>query len=327
MKFLKLASLAVIGTAAAAGGLATATPALATDCIAPSDPGGGWDFTCRTIGRLLTETGVIDETVQTTNVSGGTGAVAFARVAGSRADDENLIVGTSSVAITQIAQGKYPGGTDTMRWLAMLGADVGVLVVPADSPFQTLDDFLAAAKENPSSMVVGGSSAAGGWDHLRLLMLAGEAGMEPDAYKSMRWVNFNSGSPAVTQMLGGQVQAVTTDIGEIGGFVQSGDIRILVAMSDEPIPAFPDAPTTASLGLEMTGYNWRGFYVGGDVSDEAYDGWVEKMKALYDTPEWKEAAQANGLIPIWRGGAEFSEYVDQQAADTEAVSREIGVIN
>ena len=127
MKFLKLASLAVIGTAAAAGGLATATPALATDCIAPSDPGGGWDFTCRTIGRLLTETGVIDETVQTTNVSGGTGAVAFARFAGSRADDENLIVATSSVAITQIAQGKYPGGTDTMRWLAMLGADVGVL--------------------------------------------------------------------------------------------------------------------------------------------------------------------------------------------------------
>ncbi|MBJ3778095.1 tripartite tricarboxylate transporter substrate binding protein [Acuticoccus sp. 2012] len=308
------------------GGLAIATPAHATDCIAPSDPGGGWDFTCRTVGRLLTETGIIDSPVQTTNVSGGTGAVAYARVASSRASDEDLLVATSSVAITQIAQGKYPGGTDMMRWLAMLGADVGVIVVPADSDLKTLDDFLDAIRENPSSMTVGGSSAAGGWDHLRLLMLTEEAGIEPDAYKGIRWVNFNSGSPAVTQMLGGQVRAVVTDIGEIGGFVQSGDIRILVAMSDEPIPAFSDAPTTASLGYEMTGYNWRGFYVGGDVSDEAYEKWVADLKALYDTPEWKEAAEANGLIPIWRGGEEFNAYVDEQAEQTEAISREIGVI-
>lgn len=318
-----------LATVAGAAMLALSThaaPAGAVECIAPSDPGGGWDFTCRTVGRLLTEEGIVDGSVQVTNMPGGVGAVAYANVAGDRAADEELLVAASTVGVTQIAQGKYPGGTEMMRWVAMLGADVGVLTVAADSPYQTLDDLLAALKEDPTSVVTAGSSSAGGWDHIRLLLLAREAGMTEEQLPQIRWVQFDGGSPAVTQMLGGQVGLVSTDLGEIAGFVESGDIRILAALSEEPVPAFPDAPTAISLGYDVTGYNWRGFYVGGDVSDEAYQRWVSDLETLYQTEAWTDAATSSGLIPIWRGGEEFEAYVVEQATQMEEISRNIGVL-
>lgn len=318
--------LATCGAAAMLALSTYATPAAAVECIAPADPGGGWDFTCRTVGRLLTEEGIVDGAVQVTNMPGGVGAVAYANVAADRASDEDVVVATSTVGVTQIAQGKYPGGTDMMRWVGMLGADVGVLTVAADSPYGTLDDLLAALEADPASVVAAGSSGVGGWDHIRLLLVAREAGLTEDQLPQIRWVQFDGGGPAVTQMLGGQVDLVSTDLGEIAGFVESGDIRILAALSEEPIPAFPDAPTAISLGYDVTGYNWRGFYLGGEVSDEAYEAWVADLEALYETDAWKEAATASGLIPIWRGGEEFEAYVEEQAAQMEEISRDIGVL-
>ena len=303
-----------------------AAEARAAECIAPADPGGGWDFTCRTVGALLYDEKIVDAPVQVTNMPGGVGAVAFAHVASKRASEAELLVATSTVGVTQIAQGKYPGGTEVMRWLAMLGSDVGVIAVDNDSELKTLDDLVAKLKADPGSVAVAGSSGAGGWDHIRLLMVADAAGMKPDAYKTIRWVQFDGGGPAVTQMMGGQVGAVSTDLGEIAGFVQSGDIRILAALSDERIPAFPDAPTAKEQGIDVIGYNWRGFYTGGKVSDADYDTWVARLTTLYDSEAWKKAAAANGLVPVWRGGGEFNDFVKEQAQTMERISREIGVI-
>ena len=301
-----------------------ALPAQATECIAPSNPGGGWDFTCRTLGRIFSELDLVDGHVQTTNMPGGVGAVTFAMVASERPADEELIVATSTVGITQIAQGRYPGGVDDMRWLGMLGADVGVVAVAADSDITSMADLNAALKADSSSLTTAGSSSIGGWDHIRLLIAAREAGVEnlPD----IRWVQFDGGTDAVTQLIGGQVDVVSTDISEIGGFVESGDIRIIGAMSDERIPAFPDAPTMKEQGIDMTGYNWRGLYTGGDVSDEAYGQWVSDLETLYNSENWQTAAVEFGLVPIWRGGADFEAYIRDQEKVTADISRDIGVI-
>jgi putative tricarboxylic transport membrane protein len=308
-----------------------ATPAVAfepgnVECIAPANPGGGWDFTCRTVGRLLDEQDLVPGSVQVTNMPGAVGAVAFANVASKRSDDPNLIVATSTVGITQIAQGKYPGGIDTMRWLAMLGADVGVLLVNKDSKFDSMQALLEALKADPTSVVTGGSSSIGGWDHLRLLILAQEAGVPADQLKNIRWVEFSGGGDAVTQLLGGHIGAVLTDIGEIGGFIKSGDVRALAVMSGERLPAYPDIPTAIEQGINAEGYNWRGFYMGGGVPDEAYDAWVGIMQKLYESEGWQKAATEAGLTPIWRGGDEFIEFVRQSEERTREISKAIGVI-
>jgi putative tricarboxylic transport membrane protein len=315
----------LLGAALIASSLSIAD-AVADECIAPADPGGGWDFTCRTVGKLLYDLKLVDEPVQVTNMPGGVGAVAYAYVASERADDASVITATSTVGITQIAQGKYPGDTSVMRWLGMLGTDVGVILVPKDSKYATLEDLIAALKEDPSSIAVAGSSGAGGWDHIRILMLAEAAGLTPEQYKSIRWVQFDGGSPAVTQMMGGHVDVVSTDLGEIAGFVDSGDVKILAALSDDPVPAFPDAPTASSLGYDVTGYNWRGFYIGGEVTDEEYNEWVATLEKLYNTDEWKQAAESSGLVTVWRGGEAFETYVNEQAEQMRKISQEIGVI-
>ena len=301
-----------------------ATAAQATECIAPSAPGGGWDFTCRTIGRLLSEQGLVEGNVKVTNMPGGVGAVTFAMVASERPDDEELIVATSTVGVTQIAQGRYPAPLDSMRYLAMLGADVGVIAVAAESPYQSLEELNEVIASDPGSVVTAGSSSVGGWDHIRLLLVAREAGLED--LPSLRWVQFDGGTDAVTQMLGGQIDVVSTDLGEIAGFVDSGDIRVLAALSEEPIPAFPDIPTARSQGIDVTGYNWRGLYTGGDVSDEAYEQWVSDLSSLYESEGWQKAATESGLVPLWRGGEEFEAYVREQEEQMAEISRDIGII-
>tara|TARA_R100001086_G_scaffold186528_2_gene104622 strand:- start:685 stop:1659 length:975 start_codon:yes stop_codon:yes gene_type:complete len=316
----------------AAAVAAIAMPAAAfepsnVECIAPANPGGGWDFTCRTVGRILQDEGLVPGAVQVTNMPGAVGAVAFANVASKRNDDPNLIVATSTVGITQIAQGKYPAGIDQMRWLGMLGADVGTMLVNKDSEYASLDAVLAAVKEDPAGVVVGGSSSIGGWDHLRFLILAQEAGVPTDQLKDIRWVEFSGGGDAVTQLLGGHIDVVLTDIGEIGGFIQSGDAKALAVMSDERLPAYPDIATAKEQGVDAVGYNWRGFYMGGEVPDDAYDFWVEKMNALYDSESWQTAATESGLTPIWRGGEEFNTFVRESEQKAAEISKAIGVIN
>ena len=324
---MKLATLARLpaGVVLALGlGLSAPSAVQATEGIAPSAPGGGWDFTCRTIGRLLSEQGLVDGNVKVTNMPGGVGAVTFAMVANERPDDESLIVATSTVGVTQIAQGRYPAPLDSMRYLAMLGADVGVVAVAADSELQSLEQLNEAMVSDPGAIVTAGSSSVGGWDHIRLLLVAQEAGLED--LQALRWVQFDGGTDAVTQMLGGQVDVVSTDLGEIAGFVESGDIRVLAALSDDPIPAFPDIPTAKDQGIDVTGYNWRGLYTGGEVSDEAYDAWVSDLESLYESEGWQTAATESGLVPIWRGGEDFEAYVREQEAQMEQVSRDIGII-
>lgn len=323
---LGLAAGAALAGAAGSAAWAQGFEPDGVECIAPANPGGGWDFTCRTVGRLLAEEGLVPGQVQTTNMPGASGAVAYANVAADRADDPNLIVATSTVGITNIAQGKFPAGVDEMRWVAMLGADVAAVMVEEGSEHDDLQSLLAAMAEDPSSLVAGGSSPIGGWDHIRLLFLAQEAGVPTDQLASIRWVEYSGGADAVTQLMGGHIDVVVTDIGEIGGFIESGDVEALAVMATERLEAFPELPTAIEQGVDAEGYNWRGFYMGGDVPDEAYEAWVGLMERLYESEAWKQAATDAGLTPIWRGGEEMESFVRESEAEARAISEAIGII-
>ena len=149
------------------------------ECIAPSGPGGGWDFTCRQVGKALYDQGLVPGPVQVSNMAGGSGGVAYAAVVSKRNDDNNLIVAASSATTTRLAQGAFVGmNMDMVRWLAAVGADYGILAVAQDSPFQTLTDLMDAIKADPTSVSIAGGSAVGGWDHLKALIAARSAGVD-----------------------------------------------------------------------------------------------------------------------------------------------------
>ena len=257
---------------------------------------------------------------------GGGGGVAFAEVVNKRGDDNNLIVAASSATATRLAQGAYPGNTmEQVRWLATIGADYGVIAVSADSEIETLPQLLDTIKADPTSISVAGGSAVGGWDHLKVLIAANAYGI--DDVRSVKYIAFDGGGEAVTQLLAGSVQAFTGDISEAKGFVDSGDIKVIAILAPERLPGeFEAFPTAREQGVDAIGANWRGFYAPGDMSDEAYDMWVSKIGDLYASDAWKEVMAANGLAPLDLQGAEFQSFVEQSVAQIQSISKEIGII-
>ncbi len=296
------------------------------ECIAPADPGGGWDFTCRSVGKILYDLKDVPQPVKVTNMAGGGGGVAYGYVVSKRSDDANLIVAASTATTTRLAQNQYAGlSEDQVRWVAALGADFGVITVAADSPFQTLQDLVDAVKADPTKVAFGGGSAVGGWDHLKVLLLMKAAGMTD--VKRVKYISFNNGGDALTQVLGHHLQAATGDISEVKGQLDAGNVRVLAVLSDQRLPGdLANIPTAKEQGYDVVGANWRGFYVPGGVSDEAFTFWQDTMQALYKSDEWKAAMVSNGLAPFWMGGSEFNDFVNKQIKDLRDLSKEIGLL-
>jgi len=298
----------------------------AAECIAPANPGGGWDFTCRSIGKIMYDIKLVDEPIQVTNMAGGGGGLAFTHVVNERADDAELIVAASSATATRLAQNAYGGMTsDQVRFLGAIGADPGVIVVAKDSPFESLTDLIDAVKADPASVSFAGGSAAGGFDHLKVLMALGRAGF--DDIRAVKYIGVDGGADAITQTIGGFTQAMTGDISEVVGFLKSGDVRVLAAFTDERIPGeFSDIPTAKEQGIDVVAVNWRGLYVPKDIPDEAYTKWSDALAAVAASDEWAEQMTANGLAPFTRVGDDFQDYVSGVIEEIEALSKEIGVI-
>ena len=296
------------------------------ECIAPADPGGGWDFTCRQVGKTLQDLGLIPGTMQVVNKAGGGGGVAYAEVVNKRGGDDDLIVAASSATATRLAQGAFPGNTmDDVRWLGSVGADYGVIAVAADSDIQDLPALLDMIKEDPTSVSIGGGSAVGGWDHLKVLIAAQAAGVED--VRQVKYIAFDGGGEAVTQLLGGSLQAFTGDLSEATGFMESGDIRVVALLAPERLEGeFSDLPTATEQGIDAVGANWRGFYGPGDMSDEAYDWWAATIGEMYASDEWKAIMETNGLAPLDLTGADFQQFVADSVAEIESLSREIGIL-
>ena len=299
---------------------------LAAECIAPANPGGGWDFTCRTIGKIMYDIGVVDKPIQVTNMAGGGGGLAYSLVANERNADEELIVAASSATATRLAQNAYGGLTaDQVRFLGAIGADPGVLVVGKDSPYQSLNDLLDAVKTDPSSVTFAGGSAVGGFDHLKVLMALGRAGFTD--IRKVKYIGLDGGADAITQTIGGFTQAMTGDISEVVGFLKSGDVRVLAVFTDERIPgSFSDIPTAKEQGIDVVAVNWRGLYVPKDVSEDAYRRWSEALAKVAASSEWAAAMEANGLAPFTKVGDDFQDYLTGVIKEVEQLSREIGVI-
>ncbi|WP_458789792.1 Bug family tripartite tricarboxylate transporter substrate binding protein [Yoonia sp. MH D7] len=321
---LTLAAL-IVGASALSASAQEFTPEN-PECIAPAAPGGGWDFTCRQVGKTMQDQGLIAKTMQVVNLAGGGGGVAYAEVVNKRNESDDLIVAASTATATRLAQGAYPGNTmSEVRWLASIGADYGVIAVAADSEIADLTGLLDAMKNDPSSISVAGGSAVGGWDHLKVLIAANAYGIED--VRSVKYIAFDGGGEAVTQLLAGSVQAFTGDVSEAKGFVESGDIRVLAVLAPERLEGdFAQYPTAREQGVDAIGANWRGFYAPGGMSDEAYDGWVSKIATLYASDEWKEVMASNGIAPLDLQGPAFQEFVAESIAQIETISRNIGII-
>ena len=321
---MKLTLLKALGTSAILS-VAASTSVFATECIAPANAGGGWDFTCRQVGKLLYDLKQVDAPVQVTNMAGAGGGLAYSYVVADRNTDADVIVAASSATTTRLAQKAFGDATaDQVRFVGAIGADPGVIVVAKDSPFKTLSDMVDAIKADPGSVAFAGGSAAGGFDHMKPLQVMKAAGFND--IRKIKYIGVDGGADAITQTIGGFTQAMTGDMSEIVGFIKSGDVRALAVLSEDRVPGFDDIPTAREQGFDVVAVNWRGFYVPKGISDDEFAAWATKIQAVADSQEWKDTMAANGLAPFTKVGNDFQGWVDGVIADTETLSREIGVI-
>ena len=242
-----------------------------------------------------------------------------------RADDPNVLIAASPSTTLRLAQRQYgPLTVDDVRWIGALGAEYGVLAVAANAPFRTLDDLLDAWRLDPSTAVVSGGSAVAGQDHMKVLLLAHRAGIDP---RRIRYVPFDGGGEAMTALLGNFVQVFSGEGSEVEGQVAAGRLRVLVVLSPERLEGpLASVPTARESGLDVTWVTWRGFYVPGEITEGEYDRWVDVLGRVGQSNAWEEARAVNRLQPFLLVGDEFAQFVRAQVEDFQELSREIGLI-
>lgn len=319
--FKMLAGAAVFAAVAAGGAMAEASK---PECLAGAKPGGGFDLTCRLAANALLATKQIAEPMAVTYMEGGVGAVAYNHVIGKRASDPNLITAASSGSALLIAQGKFGQYDESaVRWLGALGADYGVIVVAADSPYKTMADLVAAYKEDPAAFAIAGGGAIGSQDWMKGSLIAKAAGKEP---KEMRYVALEGGGAVLTALEGGHVKIGAGDAAEMGKHHVAGKVRILAVMSAERLPGeLAEIPTAKESGFDIEWPVWRGYYVGKDVSDADYDWWVNALQTMSKTPEFEKERQERGLFEFTMIGKEFDDRVKADVAKFKTLAKEAGL--
>lgn len=295
------------------------------ECIAPAGAGGGWDFTCRSVAQVMQDLKIVSQPIKTTNLTGGGGGVAYANVVTQRNNDANLIVAASPATTVRLAQGQFSRFTERdVRWLGAVAADFGLVAVKADAPWKTMQELVAAWKTDPAKIAVGGGSAVGGQDHMKVLLLGRAAGIEP---RSIKYVPFDGGGQALTSLLGGFIQVFAGDASELRAQVESGTVRVLGVMSPRRLPApYANVPTLRELGYNVDWVVWRGFYVPKNMPTEAYEFWARALRQVERSQEWAKVREQNSLGQFFMTGAEFQVFIDRQVNQFRNLSRELGII-
>ena len=319
--FTKFALAGLVGALLTGGALALPQK---TECLAGAKPGGGFDVTCRLAANSLLAAKLIEQPMVVTYMEGGVGAIAYNHVVGKRAADPSLIVAASTGSALLLAQGKFGSHDENaVRWIGALGADYGVIVVGADSPYKTLKELSDAYAANPTAFPIGGGGAVGSQDWMKAALIAKGAGQDP---KKMRYVALEGGGAVLTSLEGGHIKIGAGDASEMVKHHQAGKVRILAVMSPERLAGdLASIPTAREQGYDFDWVIWRGYYTGGKVSDADYSAWTDTFQKLVQTPEFKAELAARGLFPYTVIGAEFDAKVKSDVQRFKTLAKEAGL--
>lgn len=269
--------------------------------IVPFAAGGGSDLAGRaTASGLEAASG---STVTVENLTGGDGAVGYSGLLSSSGDPATLLSAETALMTLPIAQDvefTYKDFTPIMK----LGDDYNVMMVPADSPYETCMDVIDAAKSG--GMVTGISGATGpefvAWG---LIEDQFDVKFEP--------VVFEGGSEITAALMGGHIDVAMTNPGEALGQFESGDLKPLCVLAPEryTYESLADVPTGVEQGVDVTFAQWRGFIAPGGISEEVRQYWIDTAKEFAESEEYTEYVESNLLQPQQAYGDEFVAFLDE----------------
>jgi len=289
--------------------------------INPFPPGGVVDIVGRPLAAIMEKN--LRQPVVMVNKPGAGGAVGMASVAKGPSDGYTILMGLSSISIFPVSDrinGKAPSyELSDFAPIALVTADPTVLVVRTDSPYHTLKDFVDAAKANPGKINYS-SSGVYGTLHVAMEIFANAAGIK------LFHVPYQGGGPAVTALLGGQVQALASGPAPAISQIKGGKMRALASWSTERLKLLPDIPTFKELGYDAEFYIWSGVFVSAATPPAIVSRLRASVREAATSTDFRAAMERVSTPVAYLDAPEFKKYWDQDAARLKVALEKIGKV-
>jgi putative tricarboxylic transport membrane protein len=292
--------------------------------IIPNSPGGGYDQTGRAAVQVMEDDDITGGSFTVKNVIGAGGAGAMTSLIGRAGDDNTMMtVGLGVVGSTYSFGSKYQLQDATP--LAQLMSEPEGVLVPGDSPYQTIEDLVQAWKDDPGSIAVGGGSSPGGPDHLFPMQLAAEIDVDPN---DVNYVSYDGGGPLTSALLGEKIDVGFSGLAEFVGQVESGDLRVLAVSGEERYPdgPFAEVPTLTESGVDLVFLNWRGVLAPPEISKERTEELIGYLQEMHDSQGWQDQLADNGWTDDFKTGDDFAEFIDEQDERVSSTLEELGLL-
>jgi tripartite-type tricarboxylate transporter receptor subunit TctC len=320
-----LAGGAASGRAARAQGAGDAAsyPSRAVTMVVAFPPGGQADTVARPVAAALER--IWRRPVPVVNRGGAGGAIGNGSVARAQPDGYTLLMALSSLAVLPEADrlhGRHPAYTvDQFAPIALITADPTVLVVPAGSPWRTLEALVADAKRRPGEIAY---SSAGSYStlHVAMAMLTGAADID------LLHAPYQGGGPALTALLGGQVQALSSGPGPVLPHIREGRLRALAQWGARRAPGFEEVPTFIERGYrDVEFYIWAGVFAPAGTPTAIQDRLRAALRQAVAEPELRRALEAAGSPVDYRDGEAFDRFFREDSARLVRAVQRIGKVD
>jgi tripartite-type tricarboxylate transporter receptor subunit TctC len=255
------------------------------------------------------------------NRTGAGGALGMREAAKAAPDGYTILMALSSISIFPVSErvnGKEPAyELKDFAPIALVTADPTVLVVRADSPYKSVQDFVAAAKAKPGKINYS-SSGVYGTLHVAMEMFASAAGIQ------LFHVPYGGGGPAVTALLGGQVEASAQGPAAAIGQIRAGRMRALAGWGTERLKLLPELPTFKELGYDVEFYIWSGVFAPAATPSPVISRLREAVRAAATSSEFKNAMEKVSTPVNYLDAPEFAKYWERDAKRLAVAVEKIG---
>jgi tripartite-type tricarboxylate transporter receptor subunit TctC len=286
--------------------------------VVPFAPGGGTDVIARTLAQEMAKD--LGATIIIENKPGAGTIIGTQTVAGSEPDGYTLLMGTFANAVNPSLNAKLPYDLHKdFAAVALIARSFNIVVVNPASPIKSVADLIAAAKSDPNKLSYG-TYGTGTSAHL-----AGEL------FKSLAKINlttvpYKGAAPAITDLLGGQIQVMFTTVASAASLVAAGQLRALAVTSAERSRAFPELPTVAEAGVP--GYaaeSWYGLYAPAKTPDDIIDRLNKSAAKAVQSEAFKRLGVNEGLVVVASPPAELDRYVGGEEERWRKVIRDANI--
>ncbi|WP_422085743.1 tripartite tricarboxylate transporter substrate binding protein [Variovorax sp.] len=285
------------------------------ELIVPYQPGGGTDALARAFADASRKH--TSESIVIVNRPGAGGAIGWNEVIHSRPDGYKLAVLTVELlTLPHLGLAKF--NYDDFQPIAQLNADPAAITVKADSPYNTIEEFLAAAKKKPGEMGVGNSGTGSIW-HLAASALEDKTGAR------FNHIPFQGAGPAVLALLGGHVDAVAVSPAEVSTYVQAGKLKMLMVMADKRLAAFDKVPTAKERGIDISIGTWRGLGAPKNTPPEVMAKLRDIAAKTAKEPLLREVMDKQNLGYAYTDGAAFKETLAKDNEYFKALITKLGI--